>query len=121
MFNARIFPNVTTSKKEFLNHISKVCTIDNIDREIRKEWFNHIETCNSDGHYFFNLIYIKFISAYLLLHEYIHHISQQLNTLTNSNSFWFIDDLNDTLYIDCCNIYYKFHYLFNRNNKIEKF
>lgn len=99
MHKVRLFPDVTTSKKELIKHIKDVCIRDGIDEEIRKDWMEHIKTCNADGHYFLNLIYIKFISARMILHEYIHHISQQLNTLTNSRFFWCIDGINDRLYI----------------------
>ena len=105
----RIFPEVTTSKKEFIEHIRNVCRTDDddIDKKTEGEWINHIENCDFDGHYFLNLIHIKYISANILLHEIIHHISQQLNILTDSNHFWKIDELNDKLYIAIFKIIYK--------------
>ena len=108
MYKVRIFPEVTTSKKEFIEHIRSICkTDDDIDEETQNEWITHLKNSIFDGHYFLNLIYIRFISTSILSHEIIHHISQQLNTLTDSNHFWKIDKLNDKLYTEIFKIIYK--------------
>ena len=93
----RIFPKVTTSKKELIKHIQKVCEEEDVNVEYEINWKSHVLCSNVEGHYFLNMIYMKSISAVTLTHEVIHHINQILNTLTNTNYFWKIDALNDEL------------------------
>lgn len=106
MHEVRIFPEVTTSKEEFIKHIQRICATDIYGGE-EKEWMDHVRCTNFDGYYFLNLIYLKFISAPVLLHEIIHHIFQQLDILTNSNHFTKTDVLVDKLHIAIFKIIYR--------------
>lgn len=110
-----IFPEVTMSPEVFINHIKNLCNKERIDKDVEEEWINHIKSCNSAGYYFLNLIYIKHISFWLLVHEMVHHVAQQLRTIISFN-FNIIDDINDGFWIIIYNKQNPLHIL-SHNNK----
>lgn len=92
-------PKVTTSRKELLEHIKKVSEWYNTNTIRTKEWIDRVQEDMVDAYYFEGIIFVKYVSPYLIFHELIHHISRILKYLTNSK-VWYnildetIDDLD---------------------------
>lgn len=96
MLSVPLIPKVTTSRKELIAYIMKVCEVYSLP-EKEEEWTQHIKEQMLDGHYFEGMIFIARISPYLIWHELIHHISRILRGLTKSRKWLILDDLVDYL------------------------
>ena len=89
----RLFPKVTTSRKEFIDHIIKVCEASSINDHKQEKWLEEVKSCVSVAHYFSNMIFVETLSPYLLLHEVSHHITNILRWLTVSKFWYKLDTL----------------------------
>jgi len=94
----KIFPSVTTSKEEFIEYIIMTCEAKNVEEEKKEQWVKKVRECLcSEGHYFYNMIFLHAIKADVILHELIHHIAKELKVRTLS-SFWeILDNLDDVI------------------------
>ena len=95
-----IFPKVTTSPKEFIEHVLYICEAYDIEKEREEKWVKHIEDSvkrGSEALYFYDMVYVKRLSPYLFAHEIIHHISKFLRESTQSYSWLLLDVLVDVL------------------------
>lgn len=90
-----IFPKVTTSKKDFIDYISKICGAD-IENEKDEEWFRKIDRL--DGFYFSGgVMLISKLVPCVILHELIHHFSAFMRGFTQSKKWYKLDNTLDEL------------------------
>lgn len=94
-----LIPEVTTSRKELITYVIRVCKEYKIPDLANKEekWIHRIESQLADAHYFEGLIFVKSLSPYLIFHELVHHISRLLKHFTNSTKWIILDNLVDCL------------------------
>jgi hypothetical protein len=97
--NLTLFPRVTYSRNEFLDNATRICLELPVNDEKGYEWINDMNdfVCSEEGVYFHNWIYLNHPSAYILLHEYIHHVTLLLFYITHFLKLQEIDVLNDSL------------------------
>jgi len=98
-----LIPRVTTSRKELISHIMKICEVYELEEkddfwiERIKFWVKRIEECVCDAHYFEGLIFVDKLAPYPILHELVHHVSRVLKYLTESTMWYGLDCLVDNI------------------------
>jgi len=101
-FLSKLFPKVTTSREEFIEHIILTCEARDIDKEKTLKWVEKVRTHVSIATYFWGMIFSEKASFDLLIHELSHHIIEHVRVWTHSDKWVYFHILNDRLY---CLIY----------------
>lgn len=101
-FLSKLFPRVTTSREEFIEHIILTCEARDINEEKKLEWVKKVRRRVSVATYFWGMIFTEKASFRLLSHELSHHIIEHIRIWTVLKMWGYFHFLSDDLY---CLIY----------------
>lgn len=97
VYNVSLFPEVTCSRKRFVEHIMRISREYEIEEKLQDLWIMHFRTAGCEANYFEGLVWTRRLCFYSILHEFFHHIFRIFKFWTRLEFFDLFDILLDDL------------------------
>lgn len=97
VYNVSLFPEVTCSRKQFVEHIMRICQKYQIEEKLQDLWIIHFRTAGCEAHYFEGLVWTRRLCLYSITHEFLHHVFRIFKFWTCSEVLDLFDILLDEL------------------------